>query len=136
VSNTEKKQQFSIGDLCREFNVTPRAVRFYQAKGILHPTRRSGGLTRVFDRRDRARLSLTLRGKRAGFTLVEIKEMLDLYESAGGIEAQRQLVMKKGREQIRQLRSQIAELTAAADELERDMNLIEQGCHRTQLKAS
>ncbi|NNE25052.1 MAG: MerR family DNA-binding transcriptional regulator, partial [Rhizobiales bacterium] len=121
----EDKQQFSIGDLCREFNVTPRAVRFYQAKGILHPTRRTGGLTRIFNRRDRARLMLTLRGKQAGFTLVEIKELLDLYETEGGPEKQRLIALEKGRAQVKFLRKQIAELTEAADSLERDCDYME-----------
>ena len=121
----EQKQQFSIGDLCREFDVTPRAVRFYQAKGILHPTRRAGGLTRIFSRRDRARLMLTLRGKDAGFTLIEIRELLDIYDSENGPERQKQAALEKGKAQVAYLRKQIAELTAAADALERDCNDLE-----------
>lgn len=131
----EQKQQFSIGDLCREFDVTPRAVRFYQAKGILHPTRRTGGLTRIFNRRDRARLMLTLRGKQAGFTLVEIKELLDIYESEGGPERQRQVALEKCRNQVEFLRGQIAELTKAADELERDCDMLERSDPNCPLKA-
>ena len=126
--DTNGKQQFMMGDLCREFGVTPRAVRFYQTKGILHPTRRAGGLTRVFSRRDRARLMLTLRGKQAGFTLVEIKEMLDLYDSEDGAEKQREVALRRGREQVAYLRKQIVELTDAADQLERDCNMLEDGC--------
>ncbi len=122
-----EEQLYSIGDLCREFNVTPRAVRFYQTKGILHPSRRAGGLTRVFSRRDRVRLKLTLRGKRAGFTLIEIKEILDVYDQEDGPRRQQQMIVEKGREQVKFLREQIAELTAAADELERDCALVEQG---------
>ena len=129
------KQQFSIGDLCREFDVTPRAVRFYQAKGILHPTRRTGGLTRIFDRRDRARLMLTLRGKDAGFTLVEIKEMLDLYETDGGPEKQRLVALEKCRAQVKFLRNQIAELTRAADDLEQDCVRLEKRSADCPLKA-
>lgn len=121
----EKKQSFSIGELCREFDVTPRAVRFYQAKGILHPSRRNGGLTRVFSRKDRARLMLTLRGKRAGFTLVEIKELLDLYDQKGGADHQRRVAITKGRDQIAVLRHQIVELTSAVEELERDVACLE-----------
>lgn len=131
----EDKQQYSIGDLCREFGVTPRAVRFYQAKGILHPTRRSGGLTRIFNKRDRVRLMLTLRGKQAGFTLVEIKELIDLYDSADGPEKQRKSALEKGRAQVEFLRKQIAELTAAADDLERDCKYLEQRSPECPLKA-
>ncbi|MGI9464196.1 MAG: MerR family transcriptional regulator [Aestuariivirgaceae bacterium] len=136
MTSTDQEQKFSIGDLCREFDVTPRAVRFYQTKGILHPARRAGGLTRVFNRRDRARLKLTLRGKKAGFTLVEIKELLDVYDQEGGILLQQQMLLEKGREQVRFLRRQIAELTEAADELERDCALVAQGCLRTQQAVS
>lgn len=131
----EDKKQFSIGDLCREFDVTPRAVRFYQAKGILHPTRRTGGLTRIFNRRDRARLMLTLRGKQAGFTLVEIKELLDLYDSDEGPEKQRLAALEKGRAQVSYLRKQIAELTEAADNLERDCKYLELSSPECPLKA-
>ncbi|MDH3741356.1 MAG: MerR family DNA-binding transcriptional regulator [Hyphomicrobiales bacterium] len=130
----EDKQQFSIGDLCREFDVTPRAVRFYQAKGILHPIRRTGGLTRIFDKRDRARLMLTLRGKQAGFTLVEIKELIDLYDSEGGPEKQRLAALEKCRTQVKFLRKQIAELTEAADNLERDCVYLEQRSPECPLK--
>ena len=122
----EQKKQFSIGDLCREFDVTPRAVRFYQAKGILHPIRRTGGLTRIFNRRDRARLMLTLRGKQAGFTLIEIKDLLDLYDTEDGPERQKRVALEKGKQQLVYLREQIAELTEAADTLERDCNELEQ----------
>ena len=127
VKRDDKEQQFSIGDLCREFGVTPRAIRFYQTKGILHPTRRSGGLTRIFSRSDRARLKLTLRGKRAGFTLVEIKEILDLYDPKDGGELQRKVALEKGKEQIEFLRRQIAELTEALAELEKDVQCLEAG---------
>lgn len=131
----DNKQQFSIGDLCREFNVTPRAVRFYQAKGILHPVRRTGGLTRIFNKRDRARLMLTLRGKQAGFTLIEIKELIDLYDTEGGPEKQRQVALEKGLAQVEFLRKQIAELTEAADSLERDCKFLEQRSPECPLKA-
>ncbi|GAB2905652.1 MerR family DNA-binding transcriptional regulator [Paraburkholderia jirisanensis] len=76
------KQQYTITELAREFDVTPRAIRFYEDQGLLAPSRAgTGGQRRVYSGRDRTRLKLTLRGKRLGFTLSEIRTLLDLYES-------------------------------------------------------
>ena len=68
--------EFSIRELSQEFDITPRTLRFYEQKGMIHPTRR--GAARVYSAVDRARIELILRGKRVGFALDEIKEMLDL----------------------------------------------------------
>ncbi|HWT36535.1 MAG TPA: MerR family DNA-binding transcriptional regulator [Paraburkholderia sp.] len=74
--------QYTITELAREFDVTPRAIRFYEDQGLLSPSREgSSGLRRVYSGRDRTRLRLTLRGKRLGFTLSEIRDLLDLYDS-------------------------------------------------------
>jgi DNA-binding transcriptional MerR regulator len=74
--------QYTITELAREFDVTPRAIRFYEDQGLLSPSREgSSGLRRVYSGRDRTRLKLTLRGKRLGFTLSEIRDLLDLYDS-------------------------------------------------------
>ncbi|RDK09822.1 MerR family transcriptional regulator [Cupriavidus lacunae] len=73
---------YTITDLAREFDVTPRAIRFYEDQGLLAPEREGpGGRKRVYNGRERTRLKLTLRGKRLGLTLNEIREILDLYES-------------------------------------------------------
>jgi DNA-binding transcriptional MerR regulator len=73
---------YTITDLAREFDITPRAIRFYEDQGLLAPERAGpGGRTRVYNGRERTRLKLTLRGKRLGLTLNEIREILDLYES-------------------------------------------------------
>jgi DNA-binding transcriptional MerR regulator len=83
--------QFTITDLAREFDVTPRAIRFYEDQGLLAPKREGpSGLRRVYSPRDRTRLKLTLRGKRLGFTLSEIRTLLDLYDSPTGTSAQLQ----------------------------------------------
>ncbi|MFP4854762.1 MerR family transcriptional regulator, partial [Paraburkholderia sp. BR14264] len=74
--------QYTITELAREFDVTPRAIRFYEDQGLLAPSREgSSGLRRVYSGRDRTRLKLTLRGKRLGFTLSEIRDLLNVYES-------------------------------------------------------
>ncbi|MFL6563854.1 MAG: MerR family transcriptional regulator [Burkholderiales bacterium] len=70
--------EFSISDLAREFDVTPRAIRFYEDQGLLAPRRE--GQRRIYTPRDRTRLKLTLRGKRLGLSLSEIRELIDMYE--------------------------------------------------------
>ena len=71
-------ETYSISDLAREFDVTPRAIRFYEGEGLLAPRR--DGQRRIYSARDRTRLKLTLRGKRLGLTLSEIRELIDMYE--------------------------------------------------------
>src|SRR5262245_65928491 len=73
-----ERAEFSISDLAREFDVTPRAIRFYETEGLLAP--RCDGQRRIYTPRDRTRLKLTLRGKRLGLTLSEIRELIDMYE--------------------------------------------------------
>jgi DNA-binding transcriptional MerR regulator len=73
---------YTITELAEEFDITPRAIRFYEDHGILNPKREgAGGRNRVYPARQRTRLKLTLRGKRLGFTLAEIKDLIDMYES-------------------------------------------------------
>jgi DNA-binding transcriptional MerR regulator len=73
-----ERAEFSISELAREFDVTPRAIRFYEDQGLLAPRRE--GQRRIYTPRDRTRLKLTLRGKRLGLTLAEIRELIDMYE--------------------------------------------------------
>src|SRR5438477_10242953 len=77
IEETERTE-FSIGELAREFDITPRAIRFYEAEGLIAPRR--DGQRRIYTPRDRTRLKLTLRGKRLGLTLSEIRELIDMYE--------------------------------------------------------
>ena len=79
MQQTEKERaEFSIGELASEFDVTPRAIRFYEDHGLLSPRR--AGQRRIYSPGDRTRLKLTLRGKRLGLTLSEIRELIDMYE--------------------------------------------------------
>ena len=73
-----ERAEFSIGELAREFDITPRAIRFYEDQGLLAPRRE--GQKRIYTPRDRTRLKLTLRGKRLGLSLSEIRELIDMYE--------------------------------------------------------
>jgi len=77
-SEKERAEVYSIGELAREFDVTPRAIRFYESEGLLAPRR--DGQRRIYTPRDRTRLKLTLRGKRLGLTLSEIRGLIDMYE--------------------------------------------------------
>jgi DNA-binding transcriptional MerR regulator len=77
---------YTITDLAREFGLTTRAIRFYEDHGLLAPKR--AGRARIYCNRDRVRLKLTVRGKRLGFSLVEIRELLDMYDAAGDDQAQ------------------------------------------------
>lgn len=73
---------YTITELAREFDITPRAIRFYEDQGLISPSREgAGGRNRVYAPRDRTRLKLTLRGKRLGLTLQEIRSLVDMYES-------------------------------------------------------
>ena len=103
--------RFSITELAREFDITPRAIRFYEAEGLLAPTREGAqGRVRVYSQRDRTRLKLTLRGKRLGLSLSEIRELVDMYESPKDTVAQLQRfssVLARHRETLEQQREDI-----------------------------
>ncbi len=106
---------YSITALAEEFAVTPRAIRFYEDKGLLTPQR--VGLNRISGRRDRARLGLILRGKRLGFSLSDIREMLDLYNLGDGQIEQMRLTLRKSRERLAALERQRRDLDEAIGEL-------------------
>ena len=106
---------YSISDLAEEFGITPRAIRFYEDEELIKPTRQ--GQTRIYAPRDRARLALILRGKRVGFSLIEIKEMLDLYDINDGQATQLAYSIKKFDERINSLERQRADIEHALGEL-------------------
>jgi DNA-binding transcriptional MerR regulator len=106
---------YSIADLAAEFGVSTRALRFYESKGLLSPGR--VGNTRVFRRRDRARLILILRGKRLGFSLRDIGEYLSLYEADSDLTAQNSLLLDRVDKRLRDLETQLGDLTATISEL-------------------
>ena len=113
------RTHYTITDLAREFDITTRAIRFYEDQGLLAPTREgSGGLRRIYTPRDRTRLKLTLRGKRLGFSLLEIKQLLDLYESPGDTLPQLTAFLDSLASQRRALERQLEDLTATLGELD------------------
>jgi len=108
------EQLYTVNQLAEELNITPRALRFYEVKGLLAPNR--VGNNRVYTKRDRARLKLILRGKRLGFSLAEIREYLDLYNVDGGVEQQRTL-LKRVQKRLKDLEQQREDLEATVYEL-------------------
>ena len=114
----------TIGEVCAEFHVTPRALRFYEAKGLLSPIRE--GQKRLFTNRDRARLKLILRGKRFGFSLAELKDLLDLYHVGDGQVTQLSAALEAAERHHGELVAQRDELDRAIAELEEQINQIRQ----------
>jgi DNA-binding transcriptional MerR regulator len=117
---TPGREVFTIRDLTKEFEVSARTLRFYEEKGLLDPTRR--GEQRLYTRRDRARLAYVIAGKQVGFSLEEVREMLDLYGLGDGQVTQLKVALNKFRERIERLERQkedidrvVAELTRASD---------------------
>jgi DNA-binding transcriptional MerR regulator len=113
---------FTIGDLAREFGVTLRTLRFYEDKRLLTPKRQ--GQARLYSRRDRARLKLVLLGKKVGFPLDEIKEMLDLYDLKDGQVTQLSVASSRFRTQIEVLCRQKADIEQAIGELTRTVEVL------------
>jgi DNA-binding transcriptional MerR regulator len=106
---------YSIGDLSGEFSVSPRAIRFYEDQGLLQPQRIGGN--RVYNHRDRVRLSLVLRGKGLGFSLADVKELLDLYDVDPEHLEQLKAAVAKGQQRIADLERQRADITETLKEL-------------------
>jgi DNA-binding transcriptional MerR regulator len=119
-----RDETFTITQFAEEFGITTRAIRFYEDKELLQPMRE--GMNRVYSRRDRARLQLILRGKRLGFSLAEIKEMLDLYDVDDGQHEQLKYTLAKARDRLITLRQQRRDIDDAIAELEQGCVQIEQ----------
>jgi DNA-binding transcriptional MerR regulator len=112
---SENRDLFAIADLAREFGISTRAIRFYEAKGLLTPER--VGSTRIFRRRDRARLMLILRGKRLGFSLRDISDYLSLYDADRTHCAQVSLLAEMVDARMAMLEGQLVDLQTTIGEL-------------------
>ncbi len=110
---------YTIGEMCQEFSVTPRTLRFYEAKELLFPIRE--GQKRLFTKRDRARLKLILRGKRFGFSLEEIRQLLNLYDLGDQQITQMARTYELGQERLQAMIDQREELTAAINDLKEQL---------------
>ena len=109
---------YTISDLAREFDLTTRAIRFYEDLGLLQPERSgSGGRSRVYSGRDRTRLKLTLRAKRLGLSLTEAKDIIDMYDSPRDTGAQLTRFLEVLQQHQQQIEAQMAELQANLDEI-------------------
>lgn len=108
-------ETMTIREMCTAFDVTPRTLRFYEAKELLQPIRQ--GTRRLFTKTDRARLTLILRGKRFGFSLEDIRQLLDMYNRDGSNEAQLSRTHELGQARLTQMQAQRADLDTAIAEL-------------------
>ena len=124
---------FTITELAQEFDITPRAIRFYEDVGLLTPAR--AGRNRVYTHRDRTRLKLTLRGKRLGLSLQEVKQLVDMYESPSDTTQQLQAFLGVLQEHRQQLEQQLEDIQVTLAEIsqheERCRRLLAEGASRS-----
>ncbi|TNI13824.1 MerR family transcriptional regulator [Aeromonas veronii] len=127
-----KEITYSISDLAHEFDVTPRTIRYYEDEGLLTPLRE--GQTRIYSHRDKIRLKLTLRGKRLGFSLAEIRELFDMYDTDKSSKTQLHSMIqlieaKRGalRQQLEDIQMVMAELEAAEQRCVNSLNSLKTG---------
>lgn len=127
----QQRRTYAIGELARMFEVTPRTIRFYEQEGLLAPERR--GQTRIYHEKDRVRLKLTLRGKRLGFSLAEIREVIEMYDALPDgnarqlqrlleILADKRSNMERQLEDIRVMQNELDDVEARAREVLKRLN--------------
>jgi DNA-binding transcriptional MerR regulator len=110
---------YSIGELAAEFDITARTIRFYEDQGLLSPSRTGpSGHKRVYSQRDRTRLRLTLRGKRLGLTLAQLRELLDMYESKADTRQQLEAYLQALGEHKQKLQQQLEDLHLSLEEVQ------------------
>ena len=114
---------YTIRQLCQEFDCTPRALRFYEDKGLLSPER--DGMNRVYSYRDRARVKLILGGKRIHLALAEIRELIDLYDAD-------ETGLQQAEKSLRKFEQRMVELEAQKVEIDQALSLLKMGCERMQ----
>jgi len=123
-TDSSDEERFTITELAREFGITTRAMRFYEAQGLISPAR--SGTSRIYSSRDRVRLKLVLRGKRLGFTLKEIANILDMYDAEPGETGQLQYMLDRLQEQRDILEKQRDDIDLTLAELD----VIESQCRQ------
>ncbi len=118
----DNEEYMRIGDVSDAFGVTLRTLRFYEDKGLIQPKRQ--GVTRLYNRRDRARIKLILLGKKVGFSLREVKQMIDLYEPGGSNTIQMKAILDKSAKQLDKMKQQRAAVDEAINELVNGINML------------
>lgn len=116
--STDKKEQqtYTIGELAKEFDVTPRSIRFYEEQDLISPTRT--GMNRIYNNKDRVRLKLILRGKRLGFSLAEAKNLFELYDSSPDSALQLETMLSMTEQKRAVLRQQLEDIQMLMGELD------------------
>jgi len=125
IQSANGSQEFSIKELSSAYGVTARTLRYYEDQGLLSPER--DGQHRIYRNADRVRLAWILRGRRVGFSLAEIGEMLDLYDLGDGRETQRAVTLKRCEERINALKAQRDDLNATIQEIQGFSTLLSNG---------
>lgn len=124
---------FSISELATEFDVTPRAIRFYEDHGLLSPAREGpSGHKRVYSQRDRTRLRLTLRGKRLGLSLTEVRELVDMYETNADTRVQLERFLEVLAQHERNLHQQLEDLNETMEEIKAQQVKVKELLERVQ----
>lgn len=123
VNQETQFETITISELAKEFNVTPRAIRFYEEQGLLHPVRQ--GQQRIYYSKDRIRLTLILRGKRLGFSLAEIKNVFSLYDTDPNSGAQLETMLTITKQKRIILEQQLSDIQTVL----RELNEVETRCH-------
>ena len=118
----DNEDYLRIGDVSDKFGVTLRTLRFYEDKGLIQPKRQ--GVTRLYNRRDRARIKLILMGKKVGFSLREVKQLIDLYEPGGSNMTQMKAILDKSAKQLEKMKLQRVAVDEAINELVNGMNML------------
>jgi DNA-binding transcriptional MerR regulator len=124
IPNEAGEELARIGEMAKKYGVTLRTLRFYEDKGLLNPQR--DGSTRLYTRRDKARLKLILLGRKVGFSLRDVKQMMDLYDPTGSNTKQLRLALDKSEKQLARLQKQRALLDDAINELSGSMSSVRQ----------
>ncbi|ESX77785.1 MULTISPECIES: MerR family DNA-binding transcriptional regulator [unclassified Mesorhizobium] len=124
MSSEAGEELVRIGEMAKKYGVTLRTLRFYEDKGLLNPQR--DGSTRLYTRRDRARLKLILLGRKVGFSLRDVKQMMDLYDPNGSNTKQLRLALDKSEKQLARLQKQRALIDDAISELSASMSTVRQ----------
>lgn len=124
MSSEAGEELARIGEMAKKYGVTLRTLRFYEDKGLLNPQR--DGSTRLYTRRDKARLKLILLGRKVGFSLRDVKQMMDLYDPSGSNTKQLRLALDKSEKQLARLQKQRALIDDAINELSTSMTAVRQ----------